>query len=50
MALLRKLREEDCYKVFCTDEGPKTIAPYMVELLCQGKPIKMEVDTGTHVQ
>ena len=38
--------EEDCYTVFCTDEGPKTGAPYVVELLCQGKLIKMEVDTG----
>ena len=38
--------EEDCYTVFCTNEGPKTGAPYMVELLSQGKPIKMEVDTG----
>ncbi|XP_068742153.1 uncharacterized protein [Montipora capricornis] len=38
--------EGDCYTVFCTDEGPKTFAPYVVERLCQGKPIKMEVDTG----
>ena len=37
--------EEDCYTVFCTDEGPKTGAPYMVELLCQCKQCRL-VDTG----
>ena len=37
--------EDDCYSVFYSKEA-KANGPYTVELSCNGKPIRMEVDTG----